>query len=73
MVDVLVLAGLYSLRIFAGGVAARIAISEWLIGFSAFFFLSLAFAKRYIELDRAIEAGRLEKLEGAATGRRTSA
>jgi 4-hydroxybenzoate polyprenyltransferase len=64
MVDVLALAGLYSLRIFAGGVAAGIAISGWLIGFSTFFFLSLAFAKRYIELDRAIEAGRLEKLEG---------
>jgi 4-hydroxybenzoate polyprenyltransferase len=64
MVDVLTLASLYSLRIFAGGVATKIVISEWLIGFSMFFFLSLAFAKRYIELDRAIQAGKTEKIKG---------
>lgn len=53
MADVLLLAGLYSIRIFAGGTATGIPISEWLIGFSMFLFLSLAFVKRYIELDRA--------------------
>jgi len=52
MADVLVLAGLYTIRIFAGGVATGIPISEWLIGFSMFLFLSLAFVKRYVELDQ---------------------
>jgi 4-hydroxybenzoate polyprenyltransferase/phosphoserine phosphatase len=64
MVDVLVLALLYSLRIFAGGVATEIVISEWLIGFSMFFFLSLAFVKRFIELDRTIQAGKTQRLKG---------
>jgi 4-hydroxybenzoate polyprenyltransferase len=64
MVDVLALALLYSVRILAGGVATGISISEWLIGFSMFLFLSLAFVKRYTELHRAIEAGRMEKLRG---------
>ena len=50
IVDVLILAGLYSLRIFAGGVATQVAISDWLIIFSIFFFLNLAFLKRFIEL-----------------------
>ena len=64
MVDVLALAILYSLRILAGGAATDIVISEWLIVFSMFFFLSLAFAKRFIELDRTIQAGKTERLKG---------
>jgi 4-hydroxybenzoate polyprenyltransferase len=48
--DVLVLAALYSLRVFAGAVAAQVAISQWLLGFSLFLFLSLAFVKRFCEL-----------------------
>ena len=50
LVDVLVLAGLYTVRILAGGAAAQVPISPWLGGFSLFFFLSLAFVKRYSEL-----------------------
>ena len=50
MVDVLVLAGLYSHRVLAGGVATGIPVSSWLMGFSIFVFTSLAFAKRYVEL-----------------------
>jgi 4-hydroxybenzoate polyprenyltransferase len=50
LVDVLVLAGLYTVRILAGGAAARVPISPWLGGFSLFFFLSLAIVKRYSEL-----------------------
>jgi 4-hydroxybenzoate polyprenyltransferase len=50
LVDVLVLAGLYTVRILAGGAAAEVTISPWLGGFSLFFFLSLAFVKRYSEL-----------------------
>lgn len=50
LVDVLVLAGLYSHRVLSGGVAMGIPVSPWLIGFSIFVFTSLAFAKRYEEL-----------------------
>jgi 4-hydroxybenzoate polyprenyltransferase len=48
--DVFTLAMLYSIRVFAGGVVMGIALSFWLIAFSAFIFLSLAFVKRYSEL-----------------------
>lgn len=50
LLDVIILAGLYTLRIFAGGVAVQVSISAWLMAFSMFFFLSLAFAKRFAEL-----------------------
>src|SRR5699024_7932180 len=46
IVDVLVLAGLYTTRIIAGGTAAAIHLSFWLLAFSVFLFLSLALAKR---------------------------
>lgn len=52
-VDVLVLAGLYTLRVLAGGEAVNIPISQWLLAFSLFLFLSLAFVKRYAELSNA--------------------
>lgn len=48
--DVFVLALLYSLRIFAGGIVIDVSLSFWLIAFSTFIFLSLAFIKRYSEL-----------------------
>jgi 4-hydroxybenzoate polyprenyltransferase len=51
MLDVLVLAGLYILRILAGGVAVVVPVSPWLLAFSGFLFLSLAFVKRYTELE----------------------
>lgn len=50
LVDVVVLAGLYALRVLAGGAATGIAVSEWLLAFSLFFFLGLALLKRYAEL-----------------------
>jgi len=50
VVDVLVLAGLYTLRLFAGGIATNVPISPWLLAFSMFFFLNLAFVKRFSEL-----------------------
>jgi 4-hydroxybenzoate polyprenyltransferase len=50
LLDVLVLAGLYTHRILAGGVAAQVRISAWLFAFSMFLFLSLALAKRYVEI-----------------------
>jgi 4-hydroxybenzoate polyprenyltransferase len=51
LVDVVVLAGLYTVRIFAGGAASGAEVSKWLGGFSVFFFLSLAFVKRFAELE----------------------
>ena len=48
--DVLVLAGLYTLRIIAGSAALDIPRSFWLLAFSIFLFFSLALVKRYIEL-----------------------
>lgn len=52
VVDVMVLAGLYTLRILAGGAATGVPVSEWLLAFSMFFFLSLALLKRFAELKR---------------------
>ena len=50
ILDVLTLAGFYTLRVFAGGIAANVPISAWLLAFSMFLFLSLAFGKRHSEL-----------------------
>ena len=50
LVDIFVLAGLYTLRLFAGGEATGHQVSLWLLGFSSFFFLSLALVKRVSEL-----------------------
>ena len=50
LVDVFILALLYTTRIFAGGLAAGIMPSEWLLAFSGFMFLSLAIVKRLSEL-----------------------
>ncbi|MEO1066168.1 MAG: UbiA family prenyltransferase [Pseudomonadota bacterium] len=50
LVDVFVLAALYTTRIVAGTVAVSAAYSFWLLAFSLFFFLSLALVKRYSEL-----------------------
>lgn len=50
MVDVITLAGLYTIRIVAGAVALSVTLSFWLLSFSVFVFLSLAIVKRYTEL-----------------------
>ena len=50
ILDVVVLAVMYELRIVGGGIAADIQLSTWLISSSAFLFLSMALAKRYTEL-----------------------
>lgn len=51
IVDALTLAALYTLRIVAGAAAISVPVSEWLLMFSLFLFLSLALLKRYIELE----------------------
>lgn len=50
LLDVFTLASLYTLRIIEGGLAAAVPLSVWLLAFSMFLFLSLAFIKRYAEL-----------------------
>lgn len=50
LLDVFFLAGLYTIRIFAGSVATATVISHWLLAFSVFFFLNLALIKRVSEL-----------------------
>jgi len=51
IVDVMILAGLYTLRVISGGASAGVTLSPWLLAFSLFLFFSLAFAKRYSELE----------------------
>lgn len=65
LVDVMTLAGLYTIRIIAGGAATDISLSFWLLAFSVFIFLSLGFVKRYTELD---DARRANKLSGHGRG-----
>lgn len=58
LIDVLTLAGLYTMRILAGAAATDTGVSFWLLAFSVFFFLSLALVKRFVELkDTDIEEG----------------
>jgi 4-hydroxybenzoate polyprenyltransferase len=54
IVDVLVLSGLYTLRLLAGSSATGSHISHWLGGFSVFLFFSLAIAKRFAELENLL-------------------
>jgi 4-hydroxybenzoate polyprenyltransferase len=50
VLDVLLLAGLYTLRVLAGITASGVPFSTWLLAFSTFLFLSLAFLKRHGEI-----------------------
>jgi 4-hydroxybenzoate polyprenyltransferase len=50
VLDVLILAGLYTLRVLAGIAATKVRFSTWLLAFAMFLFLSLAFLKRYTEV-----------------------
>ncbi len=60
MIDVLALAGLYTVRIVAGAAATGIALSFWLLMFAIFIFLSLAIVKRYAELFVMRQQGKLK-------------
>ena len=51
LLDVLMLAALYTLRIIAGTGAINVVLSPWLLAFSSFFFFSLALVKRTSELE----------------------
>jgi 4-hydroxybenzoate polyprenyltransferase len=68
LIDVMTLAGLYTMRIIAGSAATLVWPSFWLLGFSVFLFLSLGIVKRFAELEDMRREGKL-----AAHGRGYSA
>ena len=53
--DVAWLAVLYTLRIYLGALAIDVPVSAWLLAFATFSFLSLAFLKRFTELEGLAE------------------
>jgi 4-hydroxybenzoate polyprenyltransferase len=57
LLDVIVLALLYTLRVLAGHVVFHIEYSDWLLAFTIFLFLGLALVKRYSELLPVRERG----------------
>lgn len=63
LADCLTLSLLYTLRIIAGAAAVGQTLSFWLLAFSVFLFLSLAFVKRYAELEVQLKSGK-EKIHG---------
>ena len=65
IIDICVLAGLYTVRIVAGGAATGIELSVWLLAFSIFFFFALAAVKRQAEL---VDSARRGKLQASGRG-----
>jgi 4-hydroxybenzoate polyprenyltransferase len=59
VIDICVLAGLYTLRIMAGAAATGINLTVWLLAFAIFFFFSLAAVKRQAELVDSASRGEL--------------
>jgi 4-hydroxybenzoate polyprenyltransferase/phosphoserine phosphatase len=57
LVDVILLSGLYTVRLLAGAAATRVQISPWLGAFALFLFLSLAMVKRVSELENTRSRG----------------
>lgn len=58
LMDVLMLAMLYTYRVIAGSIAVAIEVTPWLFAFSVFTFFSLALVKRCAELVLLESAGR---------------
>lgn len=68
MADVVILALLYTIRVWAGAVAINVVISEWLLAFSLFVFFALALVKRYTELAARQDAGLPEDVSRRSYG-----
>jgi len=64
ILDVLLLACLYVLRVFAGSAATGIEVSQWLLGVSLLLFFSIAVAKRCIELQCQCESNNRGYIRG---------
>lgn len=58
LVDVLTLAGLYTIRLLGGAVAIGVVLSSWLMVFALSIFVSLALMKRFVELTACADADR---------------
>src|SRR6185503_13258665 len=74
ILDTLILAGLYTLRILAGAAAIPVVPSFWLLAFSMFFFFSLALAKRHselVELEDAMHASASTPTAQVSSARRS--
>src|SRR3989338_7965831 len=69
LLDVIILAVLYGLRIMAGGAAANIAVSDWLMALILFLALSGALMKRYVDLSRVKELAVKGNLSGRGYAR----
>lgn len=55
--DVLMLAGLYTIRIVAGAFAIRVVPTFWLLAFAMFIFFGLALMKRFTEVHERFKTG----------------
>jgi len=64
VVDTIVLAGLYTVRVVAGSYACGLVPTFWILAFSMFLFLSLALVKRYAELLDSRSKGETEQTKG---------
>lgn len=64
IIDVIILALLYTIRIIVGGVATQIELTFWILAFSMFIFFSLAMVKRYVELSEMAENGEVDSIYG---------
>lgn len=64
IIDTLTLAILYTLRIVAGAASIAVPLSFWILTFSMFIFLSLAFIKRFSELKSARQLNQDQPLPG---------
>lgn len=68
LVDVFLLATLYTIRLIGGGIATGYTVSLWLLAFSSFLFLALAIVKRVAELQAIAKRERRgpARLEGGS-------
>jgi len=57
VIDVVTLAGLYTLRVIGGAMAGDLLVSQWILAFSMYLFLALALIKRHAELTIRFDAG----------------
>lgn len=68
LLDVLALAGLFTVRVLAGAALLPLPLSFWLLTFSMFLFLSLALVKRYAELAELARTGAAATVPGRGYG-----
>ncbi|MCC6194127.1 MAG: UbiA family prenyltransferase, partial [Burkholderiales bacterium] len=67
-IDVAVLAALYTLRVYMGGLAIDVPVSNWLLAYAAVVFFSLALLKRSSELRDLISQDRTERARAYHVG-----